>query len=240
MRKTALLSVALACLGACSGSGGTSVRCVNDKDCPPGQQCVGGNCQLPEDPGPKLCSSSLDCAIGYECKEGFCVPRQPDEPEPGQDACCADGGDAGEDGGAGDAGGAADEDRRDFSSYQFYLAAGAGLPSGAAAQCVYDIRPPADSGPVLGEVQLKNGLRLSGIVSDKGAPLAKARVPLYLLCGDADDVVPFEENGAVVYERYQKLGGPVVLHIKRGLSHHPHGLDDPTPAVEFILKHLPQ
>ncbi|HPD13526.1 MAG TPA: prolyl oligopeptidase family serine peptidase [Planctomycetota bacterium] len=73
---------------------------------------------------------------------------------------------------------------------------------------------------------------------DNLEPLAKAKVPLYLLCGDADDVVPFEENGAIVYERYQKLGGPVVLHIKKGLGHHPHGLDDPTPAVEFILKHL--
>lgn len=71
---------------------------------------------------------------------------------------------------------------------------------------------------------------------DNLAPLAKARVPLFLLCGDADDVVPMEENGAVVKARYEKLGGPVTLLIKKGLGHHPHGLDDPTPAVEFILK----
>ena len=25
--------------------------------------------------------------------------------------------------------------------------------------------------------------------------------------------------------------------IKKGMGHHPHGLDDPTPVVEFILKH---
>jgi alpha-beta hydrolase superfamily lysophospholipase len=62
-------------------------------------------------------------------------------------------------------------------------------------------------------------------------------VPLFLLCGDADDVVPYEENGAIVQERYQRLGGPVQTLIKKGMGHHPHGLDDPTPVVEFILKH---
>ena len=31
-------------------------------------------------------------------------------------------------------------------------------------------------------------------------PLAKANVPLFLLCGDADDVVPYPENGAIVTE----------------------------------------
>ena len=73
---------------------------------------------------------------------------------------------------------------------------------------------------------------------DNLAPLAKAKVPLLLLCGDADNVVPFEENGAIVKERYEKLGAPVTLLIKKGMGHHPHGLDDPTPAVEFIVKHL--
>ena len=31
---------------------------------------------------------------------------------------------------------------------------------------------------------------------DNLEPLAKAQVPLFLLCGDADDVVPYPENGA--------------------------------------------
>ncbi|MEI8191277.1 MAG: hypothetical protein WCI75_16295, partial [candidate division NC10 bacterium] len=34
-----------------------------------------------------------------------------------------------------------------------------------------------------------------------------------------------------------RLGGPVQTLIKKGMGHHPHGLDDPTPVVEFILKH---
>ena len=72
---------------------------------------------------------------------------------------------------------------------------------------------------------------------DNLQPLAKAKTPVFLLCGDADDVVPYPENGAILQQRYQKLGGPVTVLIKKGLGHHPHGLDDPTPVVEFILKH---
>jgi pimeloyl-ACP methyl ester carboxylesterase len=71
---------------------------------------------------------------------------------------------------------------------------------------------------------------------DNLAPLAKAKVPLFLLCGDADTVVPYLENGAVVKERYENLGGPVTVMIKKGMDHHPHGLDDPTPIVDFVLK----
>jgi pimeloyl-ACP methyl ester carboxylesterase len=71
---------------------------------------------------------------------------------------------------------------------------------------------------------------------DNLQPLAQAKVPLFLLCADADDTVPYPENGALVNERYQKLAGPVKVLVKHGLGHHPHGLDDPTPVVEFILK----
>ena len=38
-------------------------------------------------------------------------------------------------------------------------------------------------------------------------------------------------------QRYRKLGGSITLIAKPGVGHHPHGLDDPTPIVEFIVKH---
>lgn len=72
---------------------------------------------------------------------------------------------------------------------------------------------------------------------DNLAPLARARVPLLHVCGDADDVVPYDENTAVVKQRYEKLGGPIKVILKPGVGHHPHGLDDPTPIVEFVKKH---
>lgn len=72
---------------------------------------------------------------------------------------------------------------------------------------------------------------------DQLAPLAKAGVPLLHVYGDADDVVPWDENTGVIAERYKKLGGSITLIAKPGVGHHPHGLDDPTPIVEFIRKH---
>ena len=68
--------------------------------------------------------------------------------------------------------------------------------------------------------------------------MAKAKVPLLHICGDADEVVPYPENTVILKKRYEELGGKMHLIVKPGFKHHPHGLDDPTPAVEFILKEL--
>ena len=67
-------------------------------------------------------------------------------------------------------------------------------------------------------------------------PLAQRRVPLLHICGDADEAVPYEENTAILRERYEQLGGPITVIIKPGQKHHPHGLEDPAPAVAFIRK----
>lgn len=74
---------------------------------------------------------------------------------------------------------------------------------------------------------------------DTLAPLAAAKVPLFHVVGDADDVVPYPENTAIVEERYKKLGGEITVLHKPKVGHHPHGLDDSTPVVEFILRHIP-
>jgi hypothetical protein len=60
-------------------------------------------------------------------------------------------------------------------------------------------------------------------------------VPLLHVYGDADDAVPWDENTGILAERYKQLGGSIVLIPKPGVGHHPHGLADPTPVVEFIL-----
>lgn len=71
---------------------------------------------------------------------------------------------------------------------------------------------------------------------DRLAPLAKAKVPVIHVCGDADESVPFEEHTAEFERRYKKLGGPIKVVVKKGGKHHPHSLKDPTPIVEFIVK----
>ena len=72
---------------------------------------------------------------------------------------------------------------------------------------------------------------------DNLAPLAKLKVPLLHVCGDADDVVPFPENTKLIEERYKAIGGPIEVIVKPGIGHHPHSLKDPKPIVDFVYKH---
>lgn len=72
---------------------------------------------------------------------------------------------------------------------------------------------------------------------DNLQPLAKAGVPILHVVGDADKVVPVPENSAIIESRYRKLGGSIQVISKPGVGHHPHALKDPTPIVQFILKH---
>ncbi len=72
---------------------------------------------------------------------------------------------------------------------------------------------------------------------DQLAALAKSGVPLLHVYGDADDVVPWDENTGVIAERYKALGGSITLIVKPGVGHHPHGLEDSSPIVDFIVKH---
>ena len=75
---------------------------------------------------------------------------------------------------------------------------------------------------------------------DNLAPLAKAKIPIFIVCGDMHDwVVPIEGNSLVVEKRYKELGGEVVVIRKPKGGHRPHSLPDPTPIVDFIVKHAP-
>ena len=73
---------------------------------------------------------------------------------------------------------------------------------------------------------------------DNLEPLARAGVPLLHVVGDVDEVVPVEENTAIVESRYKKLGGSITVIHKKDVSHHPHSLVDPAPIVEFVLKYI--
>ena len=73
---------------------------------------------------------------------------------------------------------------------------------------------------------------------DNLEPLAKAGIPILHLCGDADEVVPYSENTVKLFENYRRLGGKADLILKPGYKHHPHGLDDPKPAIEWILRQV--
>ena len=70
--------------------------------------------------------------------------------------------------------------------------------------------------------------------------LAKARVPVVFVYGDADEVVPADENALVMEKRYQAAlpegGVPMKMISKPGVGHHPHGLADPAEVVDFVKR----
>ncbi len=72
---------------------------------------------------------------------------------------------------------------------------------------------------------------------DSLRPLAEAKIPLLHVCGEADTVVPIEENTRVIEKRYRELGGTITVLAKPFCEHHPHSLKEPAPIVEFILRH---
>jgi pimeloyl-ACP methyl ester carboxylesterase len=70
---------------------------------------------------------------------------------------------------------------------------------------------------------------------DRLEPLARAGVPLLHVFGDADEVVPWEENTGVLAERYGALGGSIRLERKPGQRHHPHGPENPGPTADWVI-----
>ncbi|MCY1723330.1 prolyl oligopeptidase family serine peptidase [Prolixibacteraceae bacterium Z1-6] len=82
----------------------------------------------------------------------------------------------------------------------------------------------------------KSVKRFRGIPIYTSRKVAKANIPVMHICGDADDVVPLEENTKKLEKQFKKTGGEMELIVKKGIGHHPHSLKDPKPIVDFIVK----
>ncbi len=72
---------------------------------------------------------------------------------------------------------------------------------------------------------------------DKMHILLENNLPIIMVAGDSDSVVPYVENGAILEKFYKENGGTIEIIIKPGCEHHPHGLEDNTPIIDFVLKH---
>ena len=62
-------------------------------------------------------------------------------------------------------------------------------------------------------------------------------IPAILVCGDSDKTVPYVENGKLLAEKYKESSVPFVEIVKENCDHHPHGLDDLAPVIEFVEKY---
>ena len=72
---------------------------------------------------------------------------------------------------------------------------------------------------------------------DKLPQLIENKIPVVMVAGDSDNLVPYIENGILLEKAYKNTDIPLKVYIKPGCDHHPHGLDDPSPVVEFIKAH---
>lgn len=66
--------------------------------------------------------------------------------------------------------------------------------------------------------------------------LVSLRIPIILVAGDSDEVVPYEENGKYLAQECKKANAVHKVIIKPGVGHHPHSLENPAEIVEFIKK----
>ncbi len=99
--------------------------------------------------------------------------------------------------------------------------------------------------PIPSEEAYRNlGLDAKTILSYRDHPLdhlptlIEKRIPLALVYGDADLTVAWEENALLVIEAYKGTDIPFLCICKEGVDHHPHGLEDNTPLIDFVLKHI--
>jgi len=68
--------------------------------------------------------------------------------------------------------------------------------------------------------------------------IAKAKIPVLHVCGDSDKYVPIEENTLMFEKAFKKAGGEMKIIIKKDAGHHPHGLEDSKPIIDFILENI--
>lgn len=87
------------------------------------------------------------------------------------------------------------------------------------------------------------GMNLTELLSfrnhplDNFGPLVENNIPVILVAGDSDTVVPYDENGALLEKYYKEHGGNITTIIKPGCNHHPHCLEDNSPIIDFVLKY---
>jgi len=70
----------------------------------------------------------------------------------------------------------------------------------------------------------------------KTQKIANAGFPMMHVCGEADRVVPVDENTRVFEKKIKEFGGDINVIYKKDIDHHPHSLENPTPIVNFILR----
>lgn len=71
---------------------------------------------------------------------------------------------------------------------------------------------------------------------DKLSDFFALNIPLMVVAGAADELVPLHENAGVLLEYCKKNSITVDVVIKETCGHHPHSLEDVKPIVDFVKR----
>lgn len=71
---------------------------------------------------------------------------------------------------------------------------------------------------------------------EKAELLAVQSIPVVIVAGRKDSVVPIEKNSDPFVRRFRAAGGNILYIEKKDCDHHPHSLEEPGPIVEFLQK----
>lgn len=80
----------------------------------------------------------------------------------------------------------------------------------------------------------------SGNPIDHLEPIARAGIPVFSVCGQADTDVPYIRNMEIVRKRLLELGGIAQVILKPGVAHHPHGLENPEQILDYLIRCQPE
>lgn len=110
--------------------------------------------------------------------------------------------------------------------------------------CGFGDGEPLDGGRGIGELIHALGMNsMAELLACRDMPLdhlptlVRRKIPVCMVAGGADTVVPYHENGIFLQRLYEDASLPLEFHLKPDCGHHPHGLSDPTPVLRFILRH---
>ena len=71
---------------------------------------------------------------------------------------------------------------------------------------------------------------------DRLKEFVKNNLPVMIVAGDSDEIVPHQENSEIMVNYYREHGLKIEYILKPRCGHHPHSLEDVSPIIRFIEK----
>lgn len=109
--------------------------------------------------------------------------------------------------------------------------------------CPFGVGRELEDNAMIDEFVAATGKSLADMLSYRNHPLdrlpelAGHGIPVILVSGDSDTVVPYCENGIYIDKIYRENNCIIRTIIKPGGDHHPHSLPDNTPILSFIAEY---